>query len=160
MKPSHTLIGVVVLLISALFFTGLSGISGDAGYAGLSPRFLPTLVGVGLAVCGVLLTWQGLRGGFRAMPAEDAALPSRPHSPRGFLWVAAGLLLNIALIGTLGFVLASTLMMICVARGYGSRRPLRDALIGLALTIPMWLLFDGLLGIELPLLPLLERTGA
>ncbi|MFX5570813.1 tripartite tricarboxylate transporter TctB family protein, partial [Acinetobacter baumannii] len=73
---------------------------------------------------------------------------------RGLLWVAAGLLLNMALIGTLGFVLASTLLMVCVARGYGSRRLVRDALIGLAITVPMWLLFDFLLGINLPLLPI------
>ena len=41
----------------------------------------------------------------------------------------------------------------CTARGYGSRRIVRDALIGLALTLPMWALFDFLLGINLPLLP-------
>ncbi|KAA6124533.1 tripartite tricarboxylate transporter TctB family protein [Cupriavidus cauae] len=154
MKPSHTAIGIVVLLLSACFFAGLGGISGESGYAGLSPRFVPTLVGVGLAICGALLTWQGVRGGFRAMPEEDAELPSQPHSLRGLLWVAAGLLLNMALIGTLGFVLASTLLMVCVARGYGSRRVVRDALIGLAITVPMWLLFDFLLGINLPLLPI------
>ena len=57
-----------------------------------------------------------------------------------------------ALIGTLGFVLSSTLLMVCVARGYGSRRR-RDALIGLAVTLPMWALFEFLLGINLPLLP-------
>ncbi len=153
-KPSHTAIGIVVLLLSACFFAGIGDISGESGYAGLSPRFVPTLVGVGLAICGALLTWQGVRGGFRAMPEEDAELPSQPHSPRGLLWVAAGLLLNMALIGTLGFVLASTLLMVCVARGYGSRRLVRDALIGLAITVPMWLLFDFLLGINLPLLPI------
>ena len=72
MKPSHTAIGIVVLLLSACFFAGIQGISGESGYAGLSPRFVPTLVGVGLAICGALLTWQGVRGGFRAMPEEDA----------------------------------------------------------------------------------------
>lgn len=154
MKPSHTAIGVVVLLLAGLFFAGMSSIEGDAGYAGLSPRFVPTLVAIGLAVCGAALTFQGLRGGFRAMPEEDAELPSHPHSPRGLAWVAAGLLLNMALIGTLGFVIASTLLMVCVARGYGSRRPLRDTLIGLAITVPMWVLFDFLLGINLPLLPI------
>lgn len=156
MKPSHTVIGIVVLLLSGLYFAGIPGISGEEGYAGLSPRFVPTLVAAGLAVCGALLTWQGVRGGFRNMPEEDAELPSAPHSLRGFLWVAAGLLLNLALIGTLGFILSSTFLMVCVARGYGSRRTLRDALIGLALTVPMWLLFDFLLGINLPLLPLLS----
>jgi len=153
MKPSHLAIGIAVLALSLFFFVGLPGISDDAGYAGLSPRFVPTLVAIGLAVCGALLTWQGVRGGFRNMPEEDAELPSAPHNLRGFLWVATGLVLNMALIGTLGFVLASTLMMVCVARGYGSRRLVRDALIGLAVTLPMWALFEFLLSINLPLLP-------
>lgn len=153
MKPSHLAIGIAVLAVSLFFFLGLPGISGEEGYAGLSPRFMPTLVAIGLAVCGALLTWQGVRGGFRNMPEEDAELPSAPHSPRGFLWVSAGLVLNMALIGTLGFVLSSTLLMVCVARGYGSRRIVRDALIGLCITVPMWALFEFLLGINLPLLP-------
>ncbi|MCA3185285.1 MULTISPECIES: tripartite tricarboxylate transporter TctB family protein [unclassified Cupriavidus] len=153
MKPSHVSIGVAILALSVFFFAGIPGISGDEGYAGLSPRFVPTLVAIGLAVCGALLLWQGLRGGFRNMPEEDAELPSAPHNFKGFLWVAAGLVANMALIGTLGFVFSSTLMMVCVARGYGSRRIVRDALIGLVLTLPMWALFDFLLGINLPLLP-------
>ncbi|QET03229.1 MULTISPECIES: tripartite tricarboxylate transporter TctB family protein [Cupriavidus] len=153
MKPSHVVIGIAVLAVSVFFFAGIPGISGEEGYAGLSPRFVPTLVGIGLAVCGVLLTWQGVRGGFRNMPEEDAELPAAPHNFKGFLWVSAGLVLNMALIGTLGFVLASTLLMVCVARGYGSRRIARDALIGLLITLPMWALFDFLLGINLPLLP-------
>lgn len=153
MKPSHVSIGVAVLAVSVFFLVGLPGISGDEGYAGLSPRFMPTLVAIGLAVCGVLLTWQGVRGGFKNMPEEDADLPSAPHNFKGFLWVCAGLVANMALIGTLGFVFASTLMMVCVARGYGSRRIVRDALIGLAITVPMWALFEFLLGINLPLLP-------
>lgn len=153
MKPSHLAIGIAVLALSVFFFAGLPGISDDAGYAGLSPRFVPTLVAIGLAVCGALLTWQGVRGGFRNMPEDDAELPSAPHNLRGFLWVSAGLVANMALIGTLGFVLSSTLLMVCVARGYGSRRLVRDALIGLAVTLPMWALFEFLLGINLPLLP-------
>jgi len=159
MKPSHVSIGIAVLALSGFFLAGLSGISGEEGYAGLSPRFVPTLVAIGLAVCGALLTWQGVRGGFRNMPEEDAELPAAPHNFKGFLWVAAGLVLNMALIGTLGFVLSSTLMMVCVARGYGSRRLVRDALIGLGLTLPMWALFEFLLGINLPLLPLLSISG-
>ena len=153
MKPSHVSIGIAVLALSGFFLAGLSGISGEEGYAGLSPRFVPTLVAIGLAVCGALLTWQGVRGGFRNMPEEDAELPEAPHNFKGFLWVAAGLVLNMALIGTLGFVISSSLMMVCVARGYGSRRLVRDALIGLGLTLPMWALFEFLLGINLPLLP-------
>ncbi len=33
MKPSHLAIGIAVLAISLFFFLGLSGISGEEGYA-------------------------------------------------------------------------------------------------------------------------------
>jgi len=154
MNRSHTIVGGAVLALSVFFFAGLPGISGEEGYAGLSPRFMPTLVAIGLAVCGALLTWQAVRGGFRGMPEEDAELPQAPHSLPGLLWVGAGLVLNMALIGTLGFVLSSTLLMVCVARGYGSRRVVRDALVGLLITVPMWALFEYLLAVNLPLLPI------
>jgi len=65
-----------------------------------------------------------------------------------------GLVLHAALIGSIGFIAASTLLMVCVARGYGSRRPLRDALIAFAIAVPIWALFSRVLGIGLPLLPL------
>jgi len=35
MKPSHVSIGVAIMAVSAFFFDGLPGISGDEGYAGL-----------------------------------------------------------------------------------------------------------------------------
>jgi putative tricarboxylic transport membrane protein len=46
--------------------------------------------------------------------------------------------------------------MVFVARGYGSRRPLRDAIVALAVTVPIWALFSQVMGISLPLLPLLK----
>jgi putative tricarboxylic transport membrane protein len=66
-----------------------------------------------------------------------------------------GLAAHLALIGQIGFVLASALLMSCVARGWGSRRPGRDALIGLAVALPVWALFAKVMGIGLPLLPAL-----
>ena len=57
---------------------------------------------------------------------------------------------------TMRGILASVLLMVFVARGYGSRRPLRDAIVALAVTVPIWVLFSRVMGISLPLLPLLK----
>ena len=46
------------------------------------------------------------------------------------------------------------LLMVCVARGFGSTRPLRDAGIALAIAFPMWLLFAKVLQVSLKLFPL------
>ena len=138
-----------MLGLAAFFAAGLPEIDDQGGYAGLSPRFLPTVVTVGLAICALLLM-------FKSDSVLDQAQDTHgePARPRGLAWLAGGLVADMALIGQLGFVLASTLLLVCVARGYGSNRPARDLLVGLALTVPMWLLFSRLLGIPLPMLPL------
>jgi putative tricarboxylic transport membrane protein len=67
-----------------------------------------------------------------------------------------------ALIGWAGFVIAGTALFWCVARGFGSRRTLRDAVIGLALALGIYLFFVKLLNVNLPagwLAPLLGSAG-
>ncbi len=150
-------VGIAVLLVSAVFALGLGDIEGGGGYSGLSPRFLPSGVAAGLAVCGALLLVSGLRGRFTADEHTDSdgqASALSPRAGRDLLWLIGGLVLHGLLIGSIGFIAASTLLMVCVARGYGSRRLLRDALIAIAITVPIWALFSRVLGIGLPLFPL------
>ncbi len=78
-----------------------------------------------LAVLGVLLTC-GACGA-----AGSARRTAR--STWGLGWLLAGLALNVALIGTAGFIIASTALFACTARAFGSRKSLRDAAIGFAL---------------------------
>ena len=151
MRP-NLVCGLGVALGAALFAAGLPGIDSAGGYAGLSQRFLPAVVTIGLAVCAVLLLTR--RESVLAQ-AEDAGTAVAPQRGAARLaMVVAALLLHMALIGVVGFVLASTLLMVLVSRGYGSRRPARDALIALAITAPMWAVFAKVLGVALPFLPL------
>ena len=64
-------------------------------------------------------------------------------------WLGAGLALNVALIGVLGFVLASTILFVCVARAFGSRRPARDAAIAILFSFVTYIGFDRVLGISI-----------
>lgn len=144
--------GVGTALAAAFFGAGLPFIDSAGGYAGLSQRFLPTVVALGLAACALLLL---LGRGAVPQHAEDAEGTVDPRGgPRRMALVGAGLLLHLALIGSLGFVAASALLMVLVARAYGSARPLRDAAAAIALTLPVWLLFSRGLGVPLALLPL------
>jgi putative tricarboxylic transport membrane protein len=153
-------IGAAVIGLSIAFGVGLLAIDGAGGYSGLSPRFMPTLVALGLAVCGLMILVQTVRGRFVAgddgLEAASNAPPRSPTAGTDLLWLIAGLVLHMALIGRVGFIAASTLLMVFVARGYGSRRPLRDAIVALAVTVPIWALFSKVMGISLPLLPLLK----
>ena len=153
MRP-NLIAGTGVAALAALLGAGLASIDAEGGYSGLSPRFLPTVVTIALAVCAVLLLLRS--GSVPASPAPtDAGSGPGKAAVARLTTLVAGLLLHMALVGTVGFVAAGTLLMTLVARGYGSRRPVRDLLVGLALTGPLWIVFTKLLGLALPLVPVL-----
>lgn len=157
MKIGALSVAAAVLAGAAVFAIGAMQIDGSAGYSGLSPRFLPTLVAAGLAGCGALLWLDALRSKSVAAATldEKADAPIAQRSVRDLSWVVGGLVTHLVTIGSLGFVAASVVLMVCVARGYGSTRPTRDALIAVTLALPVWLIFAKVIGVALPLCPVL-----
>jgi putative tricarboxylic transport membrane protein len=126
------------------------GIAAGGGYAQVGPRLFPGIVGATLLAFAAMLAREALAGGFRnveGQPDAPAALPS-------FLWVSAAVLAHLLIIGSAGFVVATVVLFVGVARGIGSTRPLRDGLIGLVLAVVVFLLFTRGLGINLPAGPL------
>jgi putative tricarboxylic transport membrane protein len=149
-------IGVGALLVGVGIDLGAIGISSEAGYSGVGPNFLPWVVGSMLALCGVLLVREVLTGGFRNM--EEPSGASTGHWP-GFAWVSAGILLNAALITTIGFILSCALCFVLAVRGFksaedrldlGLRALVVDAAIGFAIAAPVYWMFSQVLGINLP----------
>ena len=158
----QVLIAVGTLGLALAMASGAWQISSDAGYGGVGPNFVPWVVAAALAACGVLLLREALSGGFRQMDEPSGA--ERGYWP-GFAWVSAGILLNAALITTIGFILSCTLCFVLATRGYKASqgapdfRPvafLKDALVGLAIAAPVYWMFTKLLAINLPGL---TRTG-
>ena len=155
MNP-QTAIGLGTLALGGLLAAGATQISSEAGYAGVGPNFLPWVVSGVLMLCGVFLIREALSGGFRDMDEPSGA--DTGHWP-GFVWVSAGVLLNAALITTIGFILSCTLCFMLAAQGFTSAqgrldlRPaawLKNALIGLAIAAPVYWMFTKLLAINLP----------
>lgn len=154
-KLAQVLVGVGVMLVAAVLGFGALGIPGEAGYQGVGPNFLPWVVTAALALAGVLLLVQALRGGFTAMEAPSGA---ERGDWRAMAWVGAGVLANAALITTIGFVLSCTLCFVLAARGLrlseGRRsdigRTLLDLLTGVLIAAPAYWLFTKLLAINLP----------
>lgn len=101
---------------------------------------------------GLLLSYQACTGGLRELAAsgDDSDDSAQPGGRLGAAWVTAGLVAIAVLINLIGFVLAAGLLFACSARGFGSRRPLRDLAIGIALTLPIYWLFSAGLGVALP----------
>ena len=86
---------------------------------------------------------------------NDAARADKP----AFVWVSSGLLLNAALITTVGFILSCTLCFVLAVRGFRSsegkldlslRALVIDALIGMAIAAPVFWMFTKFLAINLP----------
>jgi len=150
-----------VLALAALMALGAADISSDAGYAGIGPNFLPLLVAAGLAVVAVFLWFEAQNGGFRHMPERsDSDAPLEPAPCwRGFAWMSGALLLNAALITSIGFILSCTLCFACAAHGLrqaesGAAQSLRSWLsdlgTGLLIAAPVFWMFTKFLAINLP----------
>jgi putative tricarboxylic transport membrane protein len=140
-------LGVVALGIAAGAVT--AQLPSEGGYAHIGPNFFPAVVSGGLIVLGAWLLWEALAGGWRSRAVAE---PGSEHAFRtnAFAWVSAGLFLQMAFIGTAGFIIAGTLLFLCVARGFGSLRPARDAAIGIVLCLAVHLFFVKFLNVGLP----------
>ena len=153
--PLQTLIGTGLVLLAIAMAWGASTVSSEAGYGGVGPNFFPWVVSIALLICGVLCVVHALTGGFRNL--EEGSGDVRAHW-KGFIWVSAGLLLNAILITTLGFILSCTLCFVLSVRGFKSAEGemdlrlkawIKDSLIGIAVSAPVFWMFTKLLAINL-----------
>lgn len=155
-RTCEVVVGAAVLLLGAGLAAGAIGIPGNAGYGGVGPNFLPWLVAIGLAVCGVLILREAFTGGFRLLdePRQRASLWP------GAVMVSAGLLANAALITTIGFVLSCALCYALAVQGLrraegqarlsNARTLGTDAATGIAISAPVYWMFTKFLAINLP----------
>jgi putative tricarboxylic transport membrane protein len=150
------LIAIGALVVGAVLAAGAATIPAEAGYAGVGPNFLPWLVSVVMILCGALLLREALAGGFRELEPPSGAARG---DWTALAWVAAGVLLNAALITRIGFVFSCALCFTLAVRGLrssegrpagGLRQTAIDIVTGLLLTLPVYWLFTKLLGINLP----------
>jgi putative tricarboxylic transport membrane protein len=129
-------LGLFVTVETALLRTG-------PGYAAIGPKLFPWLVAAGLLLVGAALLYEA-RAGTVAHPAGfDLDLPPA-------LMVTAGLVLQMILMRTAGFVIASTVLFVAVARALGSRRLVLDLAVGLVLCLAAYVAFTWGLGLSLP----------
>ena len=119
------------------------------GFRPIGPGFVPTIVAIGLVVLAIaLLVRTTVRPDIDLADyaAEQAASTSWPT-----VGLAAGVLAGYALLlAPLGYILATTILIPVAARVLGSRQTIRDAIVGLAMSVAVWLVFTRFLGVRLP----------
>lgn len=116
-----------------------AGIKVAPVYAKVGPAAFLWLASVLLVICGAIVAFMAPKAS-----AEDGSEIAGP------LTILAGVGLSILLFERIGFILAGTILFTMTAHGLGSRRPLRDVLIGILLCIAAYLLFAKGLGLRLP----------
>lgn len=153
----QTVVGAGVLLVGVALAFGALSIPGNAGYGGVGPNFLPWVCAAVLALCGGWLVLEARSGGYHAMAAPSGGVRA---DWRAGVWVAAGLLLNAALITTLGFIFSCTLCYVLATQGLrrAAGQPLAglprtwgiDLFTGLCISAPVYWVFTQFLAINLP----------
>ncbi|MEV6155961.1 tripartite tricarboxylate transporter TctB family protein [Nonomuraea sp. NPDC052129] len=133
-------LAVALVVLAQAFMIPDSG-----GYQAVGPRAFPLLVGIGMAVVAVIGVVQAFRAPVTREGGEDEGVHWRP-----VLLLIGALALYAVLLAPVGYWQATTLFFVAVARVLGSRKLVRDLVVGLLLALATYLLFDRVLGITLP----------
>jgi putative tricarboxylic transport membrane protein len=154
----HSELGVCALLaVTGLLVLVDSLLGTDAGSRSdpLGPHAVPLVLGVLLLVLAVLLAVDVLRGGHgEAEAGEDIDL-AVPADKRTVGMLAGVLIATALLIPIVGWPLAGMALFWGAAYTLGSRRPVADPLISAGVSLATWIVFDPLLGVDLPGGPLM-----
>jgi putative tricarboxylic transport membrane protein len=147
LRLGEALLAAAVLLLGVFLAVETAWLRTGPGYAAVGPKLFPWLVAAGLVLIGVTLLREARSGEVEHPVGFDLDLPP-------LLLVTAGLVAQMLLMRLAGFVIASSLLFVAVARAFGSRRLLRDAAIGVVLCAVVYLAFTRGLGLTLPAGPL------
>jgi putative tricarboxylic transport membrane protein len=111
----------------------------------------PTLILAGLAIFGAIAIGGRYVGRLRGAGAFHRAADPAPISHwRPVALIAAGVVLNLLLAETGGFIIASAALFWFVARAFDAGHPLRDALFAVGVSVAAFLLFGRILDLQLP----------
>ncbi|MGE5649309.1 MAG: tripartite tricarboxylate transporter TctB family protein [Bacillota bacterium] len=137
---SDRILGLLAILVAGSMAVGAWGYVAPVEYEPVGPRAFPLLLAFAMAVCG---GWLALRPGLPVDWPRGAQL-------RHIVVCAGAILAYVALFQTLGFVTATALMALPVGRVFGGSWR-QCALGGIGLGILLYVLFDRLLDVVLPL---------
>lgn len=143
LRLSEAILGAFVLAVGLFVALETYELGPAATTAVVGPRLFPFLVAAGLLGVGVALLKEAVSGHV----AHEAGFELD--------WVAVvlvsgGLLIQMVLIERIGWILSTTLMFILATLAFRERRVLVSVLIGLALTVGTFAVFNYGLGLGLP----------
>lgn len=140
--------GIAIFALAVLGVVGVMAIPKPIIDDGVGPRLLPGAGALFLLVLAMGYTqaaWQG------RCPdaADDPELKPLPGGVGRGAWLIGGLAALMGLLATVGIGAAGTVGFALFAQAFGSRSLWRAGLMGLGVTLAIWLLFDRALGVQL-----------
>jgi putative tricarboxylic transport membrane protein len=153
-------VSLLLFVVGLLVVVDTTLESGSGGNSDpLGPHAVAFVVGGALVLLAVLLTVDVLRGGHgEAEAGEDIDL-STPPDLRTVGMLAGILVATAVLIPLLGWPIAGTVLFWGATYSLGSRTIVRDFVIAAGVSLVTWVLFDALLGVDLPGGPLMGLFG-
>ena len=137
-----------VLVIGACILWGSFFLPTGGGYAQVGPGVVPRVVGVVLLILGAFLMREAFTGGFRGV--DEEAEVHLPMDWPAFAWVSGGIIAYGLLVERLGFIIASAILFVMVARSFSSRRWVLNTVVGTVLAVFIFTVFNYGLGLMLP----------
>jgi putative tricarboxylic transport membrane protein len=154
LRVGEAILGGGVLALGLFVAVETARLEVAPSHAAIGPTLFPFLIAGGLIIIGALVLREAFfghvaheRGGFEL---DWLALAL----------VSAGLIVQMFLLETVGWIPATTILFAAVARAFGSRRLLLDAVIGLVLASLAFVVFNYGLGLDLPVGTLIEDALA
>jgi len=115
-------------------------------YAKVGPHIFPIIVAAGLILTGLFIAYRSIAARTGSPLAAEAA----ETDWSAVAIVSVGLILNALLLKPLGFIIAALGLFMTVSFAFGSRRYLRDLIIGIVLALVTYFGFTRGLGLQLP----------
>jgi putative tricarboxylic transport membrane protein len=140
--------GVLALGLFVAFQTAQMTVAPSQAMVG--PRLFPFLVATGLVVVGLALLREAVFGHI----AHEGGFEL---DWRAVALIAGGLIAQLLLLESLGWMFATTVLFVATTLAFGSRRLLVDAALGLALSGFAFVSFNYGLGLDLPVGTVVER---
>lgn len=148
-KLGTRIAAVVIVLGAAVVLVDAIRIARTGGFGPQEPGFFPLIVGIGLVVFGVAFLVRATAVPDTVLMEEAAHEHDRTHWRT--LWAVIGVLVVYAvLLEPLGYILATAVFFVVVARLAGSHKLLRDVVVAVLFSAAVYFGFTELLGVRLP----------
>jgi len=173
-RRTGLVVPAVMLSVGLALIVGTLTMTVPANTAPPGPQLFPALIAAAVIVLAILLAVDVIRRPEPVEVADDAAVqnpseldddaliaaveghePDAPVvRPRSNLWALAGavgtVVVFIAALTPLGWLLSGAFLFWGIARSLGSRRPIFDIFLSLAISAIVQIAFSGGLGLNLP----------